>query len=97
MNTESTRRIKSLYELNPEVEEAINIIYSDVSYRLHNTIGILSDGNDRSDELKSFTLFCARSFPNKQTTLSSRNHIAPRQPLSTVMETSCSGRRLFSE
>ena len=54
MNTESTRRIKSLYELNPEVEEAINIIYSDVSYRLHNTIGILSDGNDRSDELKSF-------------------------------------------
>ncbi len=54
MNTKNAKKIKTLYELNPEVEEAIDLIYADVNYRLFNTIGILQDGNDRSDELKSF-------------------------------------------
>lgn len=54
MNTKNIKRIKTLYELNPEVEEAIDIIYNDVNYRLHNTIGILQDGNIREQVITNF-------------------------------------------
>jgi hypothetical protein len=54
MNTEETKRIKQLCNINPEVEEAIDIIYKDINNRLFATVGVLNDGNDRSDELKRF-------------------------------------------
>ena len=54
MNTKDLNKVRTLVNINPEVEDAVNTILADVSYRLSNTIGILQDGNERSDELKNF-------------------------------------------
>lgn len=54
MNTNDLNKVKTLVRINPEVEDAVNLVLADVSYRLHNTIGILQDGNQRSNELKRF-------------------------------------------
>lgn len=33
MNTKNLKRVNELYRINPEVEEAVNLIYDDVNFR----------------------------------------------------------------
>ena len=54
MNTKDLTKIKALYELSPEFQEAINIIHSDVSNRLHNVIKIYQEQQEDDTHVKSF-------------------------------------------
>ena len=53
MNTKDLTRIKTLYELNPEVEEAIDLIYKDVTNRLFAAINSIQN-HDYDSDVKSF-------------------------------------------
>lgn len=54
MNTKNLKRVNELYRINPEVEEAINLVYDDVNYRLHNAINRLQAQQEDDTHVKSF-------------------------------------------
>ena len=53
MNTKDLTRIKTLYTLNPEVEEAVDLIYKDVTNRLCASIKAIQN-HDYDSDVKSF-------------------------------------------
>lgn len=48
MNTENLKKVNDLYKINPEVEEAINLIYDDVNYRLQQSINAHKESDSHS-------------------------------------------------
>ena len=49
MNTKDLNKVKTLVQINPEVEEAVNLILSDVQSRLNNSIQYYNESDRGSD------------------------------------------------